>query len=155
MRLTQLTDIGLRVLMYLTVFEDQICTVDQMVRDCLARKQLTIKAVQKLKKAGYIRSRRGRAGGFELARPPEAISAAEIILLMEPDIALAECFRLGAQAKCTIVGKCLLQAELQAALKQMMSHIEAVSVRDLTNNEEEIIEMNKNFKRMKQENWIY
>jgi len=40
-----------------------------------------------LKRAGYVRSRRGPSGGYQLAKPPESITLAEIIRLMDGSLA--------------------------------------------------------------------
>lgn len=40
-----------------------------------------------LKRAGYVISRRGADGGYKLAKPPENISVAEVIRLMDGHLA--------------------------------------------------------------------
>ena len=43
-----------------------------------------------LRNAGYVRSRKGPKGGYELAKPPAKISVAEIIRLMDGALAPVE-----------------------------------------------------------------
>lgn len=43
-----------------------------------------------LKRAGYVRSRRGSGGGYRLARDPAAISMAEVIRLLDGALAPVE-----------------------------------------------------------------
>jgi len=49
-----------------------------------------------LKRAGYIRARRGAAGGYKLAMPADRISVAEVIRLMDgalaPTVAVSKYF---------------------------------------------------------------
>lgn len=49
------------------------------------------KLVSHLSKAGLLRSARGTGGGIQLARPPAAISLAEIVEAVEGPIALTAC----------------------------------------------------------------
>jgi len=49
------------------------------------------KLVSHLSRAGLLRSARGTGGGIQLARPPAAISLAEIIEAVEGPIALTAC----------------------------------------------------------------
>jgi Rrf2 family transcriptional regulator, cysteine metabolism repressor len=44
-----------------------------------------------LRRAGFIRSVRGAFGGYKLARPPEQISALEVVEVMEGSIAPVAC----------------------------------------------------------------
>jgi Rrf2 family protein len=44
----------------------------------------------RLKNAGYVKSMRGAAGGYRLARPPEKITLAEVIRLMDGALAPVE-----------------------------------------------------------------
>lgn len=43
-----------------------------------------------LKRAGYLRSKRGAEGGYMLAKPPKKISLAEIVRLMDGALAPVE-----------------------------------------------------------------
>ena len=43
-----------------------------------------------LKGAGYVKSKRGASGGYKLSRPPEDISIAEIVRLMDGALAPVE-----------------------------------------------------------------
>jgi Rrf2 family protein len=47
--------------------------------------------VQRLRRAGLVESTRGAHGGYTLARPPEAISMADVVKALEGEIAPIEC----------------------------------------------------------------
>ncbi|NML08228.1 SUF system Fe-S cluster assembly regulator [Sphingomonas sp. G-3-2-10] len=58
------------------------------------------KLVSHLSRAGLIESTRGTGGGFRLARPPAAISLADIVEAIEGPIALTSCSDGGKQDCC-------------------------------------------------------
>ncbi len=58
------------------------------------------KLVSKLSAAGLIESARGTGGGFRLARPPAAITLADIVEAVEGPIALTSCVDAGKQDCC-------------------------------------------------------
>jgi FeS assembly SUF system regulator len=58
------------------------------------------KLVSRLSSAGLIESARGSGGGFRLARPPAAISLADIVEAIEGPIALTSCVDVGKQDCC-------------------------------------------------------
>jgi Rrf2 family protein len=64
------------------------------VRDIAAEQAIPAQFLEQLmlilKRAGYVRSTRGRSGGFRLARAPETISLAEIIRLFDGALAPTE-----------------------------------------------------------------
>ena len=53
-----------------------------------------------LKRAGIVESRRGRLGGYVLARPAEKITFGEVMRLMEGPIALLPCLSKIAYVRC-------------------------------------------------------
>ena len=53
-----------------------------------------------LRKSGLLVSHRGRNGGFELARPAEQISFADVVRVTDGSLALAPCVSEIAPAKC-------------------------------------------------------
>lgn len=54
-----------------------------------------------LKRAGLLRSTRGRAGGYSLARPAAEIHFAEIVRAIDGPLALAPCASRTAYRRCT------------------------------------------------------
>jgi FeS assembly SUF system regulator len=62
------------------------------------------KLLKELQRAGLVVSVRGARGGYQLARPAAAISAAEIIDAVEGPVALTECSSDGGQ--CGIEANC-------------------------------------------------
>lgn len=63
------------------------------------------KLVSRLSAAGLIESSRGTGGGFRLARPPAAITLADIVEAIEGPIAMTQCVDSG-RHDCAIEGSC-------------------------------------------------
>lgn len=53
-----------------------------------------------LKRSGLVESRRGRLGGYVLARPPERITFGEVLRLIDGPIAMLPCLSRTAYARC-------------------------------------------------------
>jgi FeS assembly SUF system regulator len=62
------------------------------------------KVLKGLQRAGMVISSRGAQGGYRLARPPEKITAAQILDVFEGPIAITECS--GASSQCGIERLC-------------------------------------------------
>lgn len=62
-----------------------------------------------LKRAGYLKSRKGRAGGYALAKPPAEINVAEVIRVMDGPLAPIDCVSVMAHEPCPMEGTCGLQ----------------------------------------------
>ena len=62
-----------------------------------------------LKRAGYLKSRKGRAGGYALAKPPSEINVAEVIRVMDGPLAPIDCVSVMAHEPCPMEGTCGLQ----------------------------------------------
>jgi Rrf2 family cysteine metabolism transcriptional repressor len=64
------------------------------IREVAERKQIPrgflVQILLRLKAAGYVRSARGSAGGYKLAKPPKRITLAEVIRLMDGALAPVE-----------------------------------------------------------------
>lgn len=69
------------------------------------------KLVSKLSGAGLIETGRGTGGGFRLARPPAAISLADIIEAIEGPIALATCVDEN-RHDCAVEGSCRVKPHM-------------------------------------------
>jgi FeS assembly SUF system regulator len=62
------------------------------------------KVLKGLQRAGLVTSSRGSLGGYRLARPPEDITATQILDVFEGPIAITECS--GASSRCGIERQC-------------------------------------------------
>jgi Rrf2 family protein len=62
-----------------------------------------------LKRAGYLKSRKGQKGGYVLAKPPSAISVAEVIRVMDGPLAPIDCVSVMAHETCPMEGTCGLR----------------------------------------------
>jgi FeS assembly SUF system regulator len=62
------------------------------------------KVLKGLQRSGMVISSRGAQGGYRLARPPEQITAAQILDVFEGPIAITECS--GASSRCGIERQC-------------------------------------------------
>lgn len=62
------------------------------------------KVLKQLQRAGFVRSTRGLHGGYELARPADAISAASILDALEGPVAVTDCA--AGEGQCEIETTC-------------------------------------------------
>src|SRR4030043_1661050 len=59
-----------------------------------------------LKRAGYLKSRKGQKGGYVLAKPPSAITVAEVIRIMDGPLAPTDCVSVMAHEPCPMEKTC-------------------------------------------------
>lgn len=129
MRLTAFTDFGLRALMRLAGEPDRSFTTDEIAREFeISRHHLT-KVVRRLADAGYVRTQRGAGGGFQLARPAEAIGLGEVVRDLEEDQPIVECFRVDG-GNCVLTPRCRLRKRLASAREAFLAELDRTSLAD-------------------------
>ncbi len=62
-----------------------------------------------LKRAGYVKSRKGREGGYQLSKPPSKITVAEVIRVMDGPLAPIDCVSVIAHEPCPMERTCGLR----------------------------------------------
>jgi Rrf2 family cysteine metabolism transcriptional repressor len=62
-----------------------------------------------LKRAGYLRSKKGQGGGYFLSKPPSEISVAEVIRVMDGPLAPIDCVSVTAHEICPMEDSCGLR----------------------------------------------
>jgi len=102
--------------------------------DLAAATQLPPPTVSKvlvaLARAGVLVSHRGARGGYRLSRPPQEISAAEIVMALDGPIAMTVCIEHG-EGACEVENSCPSRrgwARINAAIRRAL---EEVSLADL------------------------
>jgi len=129
MRLTKFTDYSLRVLIYLGLRQQERVTIQEISRAYDVSRNHLMKVVSNLTRYGYVAAQRGPGGGLTLARPASEINLAAVVLDMEEDLNLVECFC--PQGKCVITSACQLRKILQQALQAYMQILQAYTLQDL------------------------
>jgi Rrf2 family nitric oxide-sensitive transcriptional repressor len=133
MRLTSFTDYSLRVLMYLAAEPDRRATIGEIAQAFDISENHLMKVVHALGKAGLLANVRGRGGGVELARAPEAISIGAVVRETEGDAIPAECFDRETNT-CGIVRACRLRGVLHEAVEAFHAVLDQYTLADLTHN---------------------
>ncbi len=91
MRITKQTDYAIRCVLYLSQNHSEVKVVDEIARAKSIPKVFLAKILQKLARAGIVRSHRGVKGGFELAKRPKDISLLDVIEAIEGPVAMNIC----------------------------------------------------------------
>jgi FeS assembly SUF system regulator len=87
------------------------------------------KVLKGLQRAGLVTSSRGSRGGYRLARPPEDITAAQILDVFEGPIAITECS--GASSRCGIERQCRVGSAWQRVNVAIRRALDDVTLRQL------------------------
>jgi Rrf2 family nitric oxide-sensitive transcriptional repressor len=125
MRLTRYTDYAMRVLMYLGVQPDKVCSIAEIARAYgISHNHLT-KVAHDLGRAGYVEGVRGRTGGIRLARAAERINVGAVVRQTEHGFDLADC------GSCIIAPACGLTGVLDEALAAVLAVLDRYTLADL------------------------
>lgn len=90
-RITKQTDYGIVLLTHLAVTPERQVNAPELAAETRLPLPMVSKILKLLVREGVLLSYRGVKGGYGLARPPEAVSMAEVISALEGPIAITEC----------------------------------------------------------------
>jgi Rrf2 family protein len=85
------TDYAIRCILYLAESEKEVVMLNEIATVKEIPKSFLAKILQKLAKAGIVKSSRGITGGFKLAKRAEEISLLDVVELMEGSVAMNIC----------------------------------------------------------------
>jgi len=122
MQLTQHTDYGLRLLIVLARREGEPIALPEFAAEQKLSYHHVAKVAQALVREGFVKSRRGRSGGVELARPPEEISVGKVVRALERGLQLADC------AHCELRHDCNTSPLLAEALAAFLAVLDRTTL---------------------------
>lgn len=140
MKLTQYTDLGLRLLMYLALRQGESVTIREVSDRFAISKNHLVKISHQLTKSGLIVSTRGRNGGIRLAGEAGNITLEQAVRATEDNFDLVECFG-KMPGRCAIAGACRLGSVMDAALEAFFGELRATTLADLVKNGVELESM--------------
>lgn len=138
MKLTAYSNYALRSLQLAALRAPDLIRVDDVVRvHGLARPHI-VKIVHELGRAGFVKTQRGRGGGFRLARPAEEIVVGDVIRLTEGPLDVVECFNPTSNT-CPLIGICRLSRGLHEATRAFMAVLDDLTLADISANRDQLL----------------
>lgn len=138
MELSLFTDFSLRTLIYAGLHPQRTITVPEVAAAYRISENHLVKVTHKLGKLGFLETKRGRSGGFQLSRDPSAINLGEVVRNTE-SMALVEC--LGTNGgSCPIVPACLLKGVMIEARNAFLATFDRYSLADMLRTRDRLLE---------------
>jgi Rrf2 family protein len=129
MKFSKTTAYALQILDFLARNEKEQYSATELHRRLKVPRQYLRRLLTKLSKSGFIRSTRGRHGGFLLSRESSSISIADIIDAVEGLDTFNRC--LIGLAECPFDGVCAMHDAWQAARTAVINALKGTSLADL------------------------
>ena len=127
MQLTQFTDFGLRVLMYLTYPDrTELVTITEIAEKFSTPRNHLTKVVNRLVRLGWVHSTRGRNGGLQLAITPELLGIGTIIEKLESHDEAINCNK----TPCPLLGNCRLKSMLDQGMQLYFQSMDQYTLAD-------------------------
>jgi FeS assembly SUF system regulator len=130
-RISKLADYGI---VLLAQFARDPANPVMTARDLAERTRMPMPTVSKILKAllrgSLLVSQRGAKGGYQLSRPADQISVAEILLAIEGPVALTDCVRSGGE--CAVERFCQVRSNWQRINGAVRGALEGLKLTDMT-----------------------
>ena len=129
MRLTQYTDYGLRLLIYLAVTPGNSASLGEIADSYKISKAHLKKVAQAMAANGLLTTQRGRTGGIKLVKEPTQIVIGSVVRQLEPDLYLVECMR--PDNECVITPACRLRSISHEARAAVLAVFDRYTLADI------------------------
>lgn len=129
MQLTQFSDIGLRLLMYLAKQSraSPAITMTEVAEQFDFPRNHLAKVSGKLIQHGFVRSVRGRSGGLSLSKPPNFILLGDVVRILEDRKSVIDCDKLD----CKLKNACELKSVLNKAYQAFFDVLNESTLEDV------------------------
>ena len=130
-RISRMADYGVVALSFMAREPDAFFSAASIAERTGVPLPSASKLLKLLVKSGVLVSRRGVAGGYGLARSPEAISAADLVVAVDGPIALADCLQDDSSGVCDLEGFCAVRGPWQKVSDAIRVALEEVTLADI------------------------
>ncbi len=131
MQITSQADYAIRCVLYLAQREGRITMAKEIARAKKIPRDFLSKILQKLTRAGLVRSYRGIKGGFELAKRPEEINLLDVIQAIDGPVAFNRCAI--NRRLCTLSNSCSVHPVWVEMRKEMEGRLSRINFKMLSN----------------------
>lgn len=129
LRISKLTDYGTVLLAHLAARQEAVCSAADVANATGIAVPTVSKLLKALGRSGLVTSTRGSNGGYQLARDPREISAADIIDALEGPVSITECS--ASDSQCEHEGVCSVGGAWQKVNIAIRDALDDVSLHDL------------------------
>lgn len=128
LRLTRRSEYGLMALAFLARGEDRYTSVKTIVSDLHIPRRLLAEVLKDLSRAGLVEAVRGPGGGYRLTTPPQELSLARAVEVLEGPSLVSACTDGGG---CELSSGCTIQSGIHGVARRIRGVLEAYSLADL------------------------
>jgi len=133
MRITYKGDYAMKALLDLSIhYELGVSTINDIAKRIDAPVKFLEQVLLELKKGGFVESRRGNVGGYQLAKDPAKITLGQVVRYIEGPIEPISCVE-KKYTKCIDLGCCLFREIWQEVADATSGIIDNISFSDLAN----------------------
>jgi FeS assembly SUF system regulator len=130
LKLTKKADYGLIALKHLAVNGRASASAKDIADTYGVPLPLLSKILQRLVKAGFLRSEHGTNGGYKLARDSSEITALEVIRTIDGPIVLTACFT--EHGFCSHTDKCNVREPLRKVHEGILRLLSGITISDMS-----------------------
>jgi Rrf2 family protein len=134
MKLSLRGEYALRALLVLGLKHDEsVVRIEAISKQQNIPKRFLEQILNDLKSAGMVQSRRGVAGGYRLAKPPDQISLAAIVRHVEGALAPVSCVseRFYEKCSCPDESRCAIRAVMKEVREAVVKVAERVTLAEM------------------------
>lgn len=132
MKITYKGDYALKAVLDLALHHGQVITIAGLAERAEIPVKFLEQVLLELKRGGFVASRRGKIGGYMLAKPPSLITVGDIIKFIEGKIEPIACVDKGYKG-CADTYKCVFKPLWVDIAKSISLVIDTVTFEDLVN----------------------
>lgn len=139
MKLSTKGQYGLKAMIALGVYaKDDYITLKEIATSVDVSDNYLEQLIALLRKAGYVKSRRGAQGGYKLAKDPKDISVGQILRALEGSLAPTSCSCEDNIAQCTNHDRCITQEVWIKIRDGINDVVDSIMLEALVNDYEQV-----------------
>ena len=131
MKITYRGDYALKAVLDLAVHYDQgLVTIHELAKRTQAPTKFLEQVLLDLKRGGFVESRRGKSGGYLLARPPKEVIVGDVVRFIDGPTEPIDCLEKGYRG-CSDIYNCLFRKIWQQVSSATSGIVDNINFDDL------------------------
>ena len=133
MRITYRGDYALKAVLDLALhYDESVVTINDLAKRTDAPTKFLEQVLLGLKRGGFVESRRGKVGGYRLAKSPSEIKLGDVVRFVDGPVEPISCLE-GGYSGCRDVYRCVLKSIWGRVAKATSDIIDSITFEDLVN----------------------